>query len=564
MEVNKPEVSKVSGPSVVWIIPVITLLVGAWLIVKTLSEQGPQATLRFNTADSIEVGKTKVKYKNVDIGVVEQVRFSDDFSHVILHIQFDQGTGHFLKRKTRFWVVKPQLSMRGATGLGTLISGAYIEIEPGPGAKQTHFVGLERQPVVTADEQGKKIVLITQRLRSIDTGSPIYYKGLEAGEVLGHELANDRESIFVYAFIKAPFHQLIRGNTRFWNVSGVDVSVGANGVQVQTESIRSIIYGGIAFETAATLEQATTDINDLVFTLYDSYASISDTEYSKKIKFILFFNSSVRGLNRGAPVEFKGIKVGSVLDVRLEFDPEQTSFRIPVLIEIEPQRIISRDSEVETSYATLDKLVERGLRARLQTGSLITSQLFVELDMHPGTTIVKSQESLPYPELPTLDSTNFAAITQSAEALLGKLNAVDIASISAALLETIGSANSALVTTNQLISTPQMKLALEDMQGSLGSLKSILHKVDGSNIEQVLQTSQQVLEHLESTLEKTDQLLEPNSPMQYNLIKLTDELEEMARSVRSLLDTLERHPQALIFGKEPFGKEPSGKEENEE
>ncbi|MEQ8937310.1 MAG: MlaD family protein, partial [Gammaproteobacteria bacterium] len=340
MEAASPKVNKRAGPSVVWIIPLVTLLVGGWLIVKTLSEQGPQVTISFKTAEGIEAGKTRIKYKNVDIGVVEQIRFSDDFSEVILTAQFENGTEHFLKRNSRFWVVKPQLSLRGASGLGTLISGAYIEIEPGPGAKQRHFIGLEKQPVVTAEEQGKKIVLLTQRLRSIDTGSPVYYQGLEAGEVLGYELANDSSNIYIYAFIKAPFHELIRGNTRFWNASGVDVSFGAEGFQVQTESLRSIMYGGIAFETPATLEPASTDIDNLVFTLHENYASISEIEYSRKIKFMIFFNSSVRGLSKNAPVEFKGIKVGKVLDVHLEFDPDNTSFRIPVLIEIEPQRIV--------------------------------------------------------------------------------------------------------------------------------------------------------------------------------------------------------------------------------
>lgn len=557
MEVASPNVSKRSGPSVVWIIPVITLIVGVWLIAKTLSEQGPQATISFNTADGIEVGKTKVKYKNVDIGIVEDISFNADFSDVILNIQFDQGTSHFLKRNTRFWVVKPQLSMRGATGLGTLISGAYIEIEPGPGARQNHFVGLEKQPVITADEQGEKVTLITNRLRSIDTGSPIYYKGIEAGEVLGHVLANDRNSIYIYAFIKAPYHQLVRGNTRFWNVSGVDVSVGADGVQVQTESIRSILYGGIAFETPETLEPATTAIDDLVFTLYNSYAAISEIEYSKKIKFILFFNSSVRGLNRGAPVEFKGIKVGSVVDVRLEFDAQQTSFRIPVLIELEPQRIVSRGGEVETSYATLEKLVEKGLRARLQTGSLITSQLFVELDMHPDTAIVLSQEDTPYPELPTLYSTNFADITQSAEAFLAKLNGVEIDKLTAALLETINAANT-------LMAAPELEASIKEIPDSMQALKNILQKVDSADIGKVITTGQQALSQLESTLNKTEKLLEPNSPMQYNLIKLTDELEDMARSVRSLLDTLERQPQSLIFGKDPMGEQPFSQGEKQE
>jgi len=197
MEISSPQVSKRSGPSVVWIIPLVTLLVGGWLIVKTLSEQGPQVSISFKTAEGIEVGKTKVKYKNVDIGTVEQVKFSDDFSNVVLLAEFNKGSEKFLRRSTRFWVVKPQLGLQGASGLSTLISGAYIEIEPGPGAEQRHFVGLEKQPVVKADEQGLEVILVTQNLGSIDVGSPIYYQGLLAGEVLGYELGNDRKSVYV-------------------------------------------------------------------------------------------------------------------------------------------------------------------------------------------------------------------------------------------------------------------------------------------------------------------------------------------------------------------------------
>ncbi|MCG8378961.1 MAG: MlaD family protein, partial [Proteobacteria bacterium] len=196
MEISSPQVTKKAGPSIIWLIPLITVLVGGWLIFKTLSEQGPQVTISFKTAEGIEAGKTKVKYKNVDIGIVEHIKFSEDFSNVILTVEFSKGSEKFLKRNTRFWVVKPQVSLRGATGLSTLISGAYIEIEPGPGAPQFHFIGLEKQPVVTAEELGKKIILVTQNLGSIDTGSPVYYQGLLAGEVLGHELGNDRKSIY--------------------------------------------------------------------------------------------------------------------------------------------------------------------------------------------------------------------------------------------------------------------------------------------------------------------------------------------------------------------------------
>lgn len=266
---------------------------------------------------------------------------------------------------------------------------------------------------------------------------------------------------------------------------------------------------------------------------------------------MIFFNSSVRGLSKNAPVEFKGIKVGKVLDVHLEFDPDNTSFRIPVLIEIEPQRIVARGDEmIETTAETLDKLVEKGLRARLQTASLITQALYVELGMHPGTPVKLSGEDIPYPELPALESGGFEAITQSAESLLAKLNTIDVKSITDALLETIQSADNTLDNTNALITTPGLALAVEDMHSAMQSLKKILRSVEDSNVDQVVSSSQLVLDNLNTTLDNTAGLLEPNSPMQYNLIKMTGELEEMARSVRSLVETLERHPQALIFGKE--------------
>ena len=562
MEISSPKVNKRSGPSVVWIIPFITLLVGGWLIVKTLSEQGPQVTISFKTAEGIEVGKTKVKYKNVDIGVIEQIKFSDDFSNVILTAEFNKGSEKFLRRSTRFWVVKPQLGLRGATGLNTLISGDYIEIEPGPGAEQRHFIGLEKQPVVKADEQGLEIVLVTHNLGSIDVGSPIYYQGLLAGEVLGHELGNDRKSVYVHGFIKDPFDQLIRGNTNFWNVSGINVSMDADGFKVQTESVMSMLIGGIAFDTPETLEHVSTDIDNLVFTLHENFEAIQENAYTRKLKFIMFFDSSVRGLNIGAPVEFKGIKVGSVLDVRLEFDNEDTSFRIPVLIEIELQRIIERGSEQESStHQTLSKLVERGLRARLQTGSLLTSQLYVELDMHPGTPINISGEQNSFPELPTLATANFGAITASAEKLLAKLNAIDVNEVSAVLLETFDNANQTLVSAdetinnaNALITVPGIPQAIEDMQVSMSNFKNILQKIDASNLQEAINAGHLALENLTVTLGKTNNILEPNSPAQYNLNKLTGELEETARSIRSLVETLERNPQALIFGKEKRAK----------
>ncbi|MBW1796882.1 MAG: MCE family protein [Deltaproteobacteria bacterium] len=554
-----PMIKKKSGFSLVWLIPIITALIGGWLIFKTLSEKGPDITITFKTAEGIEAGKTKIKYKEIEIGVVDSVHFSKDFSHIIVKASMEKGSQSFLRRGTRFWVVNPRLSLRGASGLGTLFSGAFIEIEPGQGASQKRFVGLDVPPVIKADVTGIKIVLLAKKLGSIDSGSPVYYHGILAGETLGWELGNDQKSIFIHVFVKAPYDKLVQSNTRFWNVSGVDVSVGSEGISVRTESFHSLLYGGIAFETPDTLEQVNDNVEGLVFTLYDDHKSIQEQFYTKKITFILFFDGSVRGLNVDAPVEFKGIKVGSVKDIRLEFDSSDTTFRIPVLIEVEPERVIERGKDRASSpFQTLQTLVDRGLRARLQSGSLLTGKLFVELDMHPGTPIRLVNEGGPYPELPTIPA-SLAQMTASLKGILAKLEKVDMERIGVEFLETLKEANKFAKGASDFINKPELQDVVEDLSESLNALKDILRKLDqrvepiAENLEKAIGAGHQALEKARVTIGLVDDVLKPDSPLQYRFIELTEELAETARSIRALVDLLERNPNALIFGKDPSG-----------
>jgi paraquat-inducible protein B len=555
-----PRVRKKAGPSLVWLIPLVTVLVGGWLIFKTLSEKGPVITITFRTAEGIEAGKTKIKYKDIEIGVVESVHFGRDFSHVIINARMEKEAGTLLRRDTRFWVVKPRLGLRGATGLSTLLSGAYIEIEPGQGAPQRHFIGLDVPPVVRADVPGTKVVLQADKLGSIGNGSPIYYQGILAGEVLGWELGTDRKTILLYAFIEAPYDKLVRSNTRFWNVSGMDVTAGAEGFSVHMESIQSLIYGGIAFETPDTLEKVKENVEGLVFTLHDSYASIQEHVYIKKIIFILFFEGSVRGLQADAPVEFKGIKVGSVKDVRLEFNSRDTSFRIPVLIELEPQRIIETGGgEVTSPQETLQTLVDRGLRAQLQTGSLLTGQLFVDLDMHPDTPMRLVNAGGPYPELPTIPG-SLEQMTTSLRAILAKLENIDMERLSTELLETLHGTNLLAKGASELINRPELRTTVDDLQESLQVLKSVLRKVDqrveplAGNLENALAAGRQALDKVRVTLDLVNEVLKPDSPLQFRWVELTDELAETARSIRTLVDLLERNPNSIIFGKDASGE----------
>jgi paraquat-inducible protein B len=535
-------------PSFIWIIPMLVLLVGGWLIYKTFAEKGPGISLAFRTAEGIEAGKTKVRYKNIEIGVVENLRFSDDFSHVLLSAQMARDAETFLRRGSRFWVVRPRLSARGVSGLGTLVSGAYIEVEPGAGAPQRHFEGLESPPVVRADAAGRRVTLVSDRLGSLDSGSPVHYRGINAGEVLGHELGSDRKSVLIYAFLRSPFDQLIRSNTRFWNVSGVDVTLDSQGLNVRTESMQSVLFGGIGFETPEDAEPLKSDLDDVIFTLYKDRASIAEQSFTQRLRFVVFFSGSVRGLNIGAPVEFKGIKVGSVVDVRLEFDSRDTTFRIPVVIEIEPERVIARGSdEGEGPHQVLGLLVERGLRARLQTGSLLTGQLFVELDMHPDTEIELVNAGGPYPELPTIPA-SLEELTSSVKGVLENLANLDIKRINTEIVGTLAGAN-------KLVNAPEIKNSLAQLETTVVQFRAMVAKLDKrvdplvSNVDQTVTAGRTALKSLQGTLGLVNRVLKSNSPLQSGYINLADELTETARSIKGLVDMLERNPDAFIFGK---------------
>lgn len=548
-----PVVQTRGGPSLVWLIPILTALVGAWLIVHSITDRGPLVTITFRTADGIEVNKTRIKYKSLDIGLVESVRFSPDFSRVEVRARLSRQAAHFLRRDTRFWVVRPTLSLRGISGLGTLLSGAYIEIEPGQGAPQALFVGLESPPVVNADEAGKQITLITRKLGSLDRGSPIHYQGIVAGEVLGYEMANDYRSVLVHAFVKPPFDRLVRSNTRFWAASGLDVSAGPDGLRVKTESLQALLFGGIAFDTPDPQDAGVEDVSGLVFTLHDDLDAIREQSYARKIRYVLFFEDSVRGLTVGAPVEYKGIKVGSVVGMQLEYDQHTGTFRIPVLIELEPERIADRGGRMKTAPGqAFQALVKRGLRARLLTGNLLTGQLYVDLDMQPKSPLRLARTGRAEPELPTVQS-NLEQMTVSMRGVLDKLEQVDFVAIGAELQATLKG-------TSAIANAPDLEKSIADLSASLSSVRSILHKVDQrtepitANLEQALAAARDALAKSKSTMALVDGMLTPDSPLQGHAARLAQELSSTARSIRSLVEMLERNPQSLLFGNKPSGE----------
>lgn len=548
---TEPVVRPRGGISLVWLIPILTALLGGWLIVQTFIDQGPLVTITFRTADGIEVDKTRIKYKSLGIGVVEGVKLSADFSRVEVRARLNKDAAHFLKRDTRFWVVRPTLSARGISGLGTLLSGTYIEIEPGQGEAQTLFVGLETPPVVQADAAGKRVTLLTRSLGSLDRGSPIYYQGILAGEVLGYEMANDFRNVLIHAFVKAPFDSVLRSSSRFWSGSGIDLSVGPDGLRVKTESLQAVLFGGIAFDTPDVHDAGIEDVSGLVFTLYDDYKTIKDQSFTSKVRYVLFFEDSVRGLGVGAPVEFRGLRVGSVTDVRLEYDESASTFRIPVVVELEPERIAERgDAMKHSPRNAFQALVKKGLRARLQTGSLLTGQLYVDLVMQPSAPLRLANAGRGETELPTIRGGGIEQVVAQATGIVAKLDQVDFAAIGNEL-------HGALKGANAIANAPALQSSLTDLAASLASLRGILRALDNraepiaANLEQALGSARDALDKAKSTMVLVDGMIAPESPLHHHALRLTQELTVTLRSLRNLVDLLERNPQALIFGKEP-------------
>jgi len=501
--------------SIVWIIPIVAALVGAWLTYHTFSERGPAVTIRFDTAEGLEAGKTKVKYKDVEIGTVESIELSEDLSHVIVTARLVKSANAYLRENTRFWVVRARVSAGQVSGLSTLFSGAYIGIDPAfEGKKQKSFEGLNAPPVVTSDESGSLFTLRSPQLRSFEIGSPVYFHAIRVGEVASYELDESGEFVTVKIFISSPNDKRVQRNTKFWSVSGIDVSLSADGVEIDTVSLTSLLIGGIAFDTPSTLEPGGPVDEGEVFALYKNRRATLEPELGPGNRFLLEFGQSVAGLKPGAPVEFRGIKIGDVLDVKLIFDLETETPRIPVLVEIHPELIEFTGKQTDTPQERWKKMVARGLRAQLQTGNLITGQLLVSLDFYPNAPPAEIDLSGPIPRFPTIPSPIEelkAGLTQ----FVKRLSALPLEQIGANLNQT-----------------------LQKLSAATGTLN-----------EQMMPSLVATLEEAERALASADALIAPDADASIELKRLLVELTDAAKAIRLLAEQLDEHPESLLRGK---------------
>lgn len=512
-------------PSLVWLIPIIAAIIGIVLVAKILIDRGPIITITFRTGEGLEAGKTKVKYKEVDIGEVRTISLSKDRSQVLVKVQLSKNAESFTTMDTHYWVVRPHLGASGISGLGTLLSGAYIAADAGISDETTkEFTGLEVQPTVTRDASGKQFMLHADDLGSVDVGSPIFYRRIKVGQVSAYDLDSDGKGVSLRIFINTPYDKFVGVNTRFWHASGVDIQVNASGFKVNTQSFASVVLGGLAFQSADGNPGMLAKENTTFLLAQDQTEALKQPDGRSETA-ILRFNQSIRGLTPGATVDFRGVVLGEVKSVGIEYDSKRREFDMPVVIEIYPARLGSKYAKDQaqspyTQQQRIQFMVSRGLRAQLRTGNLLTGQLYVALDFFPKAPLVAISFSTPI-ELPTISNgldevqTQIATITGRLSKVPFDQIGIDLQKSLVTLNKTLNSAEKLTKTLNQDVA-PEVTAAMKDVR---------------------------------KTLDSAGRTLSEDAPLQQDLRQTLQELSRAAASLKVLTDYLEQHPESLIRGK---------------
>ncbi len=516
----------------IWIIPIVAALVGGWLLLQHMLDSGPLITIRFRSAEGLEANKTRIKYKDVDIGVVKAIELDDDKKGVVVVAQMTrQASSGLLVEDTRFWVVRPRISGGHVSGLGTLLAGSYIGVDPGKSqSERRRFVGLETPQIVTSDVPGRYFVLGSEELGSVDVSSPVYFRGVTAGQVVSTEVAKDGKQVLVTVFVDSPFDQFVTASSRFWNASGVDLSLDATGVRLNTQSIATVLVGGIAFDTPIAPDAAPQPraAASTYFVLWRDRAEALKPRETVIETYVMRFPQSVRGLNVGATVDFRGVTLGEVSSIELEYDPARVDFRTVVQINLFPERLQPRARKLERVSAELadpkvrmQKFVANGFRAQLRNGNLLTGQLYVALDFFPATPHAAIDFNRSPPEIPTVPG-SLAELQESLGRIVKKLEKVPF--------DAIGE---------------ELRKALASLDTTLKAVEKTAGRVDRDVIPELKAT----LENARKTFESAQRTLAQDSPVQNDLREALQEVSRASEALRALVDSIERQPESLLRGR---------------
>ena len=559
LEQEPLEQAKVQGrrlTSPIWLIPLVTVAVAGWLAWDTLSKRGPLITVTFESAEGLVAGQAQIKFKDVVMGQVQSIDLSADLTHVILTARMNHEAERLLTGRAQFWVVKPRLFAGNISGLETVLSGSYVALLPSAEAAPAarHFTGLENPPVLQSSTEGHTFLLKAALLGSLNLGSPVFYRGLTVGEVLGWDIGDMADSVTIHAFVRAPFDKYVHEESHFWNASGISVRLGGDGVQVQVESLRALVLGGIAFDTPPQAERTPVVLAEgATFPLYPDQQAAEAAGFKRRVQGVAYFTGAIDGLGRGSPVSMRGIRIGEVTDVRLQYDPATDQIRVPVRFEVQPERI--GDIGSVTHFGPLEnlrRLVARGMRAQLQSVNLLTGQkaiVFADVADAPPAEVTVENGIIVVPTAPD----QFAGIIGSVTTLLNKLNSMPFEQIGENLNETLAGVN-------KITNGPALRQSLASLQAALVSAKELLVNLNAGSapalkhLPDIAAGVQDAVTHANRILLTVDAGYGDNSKFYRNLDRLLVQLNETAQSFRVLADILARHPEALVRGRPDTGE----------
>lgn len=515
-----------TGTWVIWLVPILAAVVGISLVVSSWLQAGPEVTVSFESAQGLTAGKTAVKFKDVVIGKVDHIRLSGDRSHVLVKIALEKSAGGFATQGTRYWVVRPRIGLGGVSGVDTLFSGAYIGADTSTSETvESNFKGLENPPAVTHGEPGKSFVLHADDLGSLDIGSPVFFRRIQVGRVVSYKLDEDGKGVTFAVFIDAPNDRFVNAETRFWNASGVNVSLGANGLKLNTQSLATVLAGGIAFGDPGGPHDTTPAPDQSSYQLFGDETTAMEPPSGEPHYIRMRFEQSLRGLAVGAPVEFLGMNFGKVVSIRMDYDPKTRKFPVIVGAVVYPQRLGQAHAKLVAQAKAhgdndnlshmIGQLVTHGLRAQARTGNLLTGQLYIALDFLPHANKVSFDPSRQPVEIPTAPG-SFDKLQQQMADIVDRLDKVPFDQIGQHLDQTLVGLNTTLGQVNDK-TLPGIDATLRDTRKTLGT---------------------------------ADATLSGDSPLQQNLGQTLGELQRTMRSLRVLTDYLGVHPESLLRGRQ--------------
>jgi paraquat-inducible protein B len=550
------------GPSAIWIVPIIAALVGAWLWVEEVANKGPTIQVTFANAEGLEAGKTAVKFKDLKIGQVDSIVLNEDGTAVIVTATLVKPMAPHLGPESLFWVVRPRVDADGISGLTTLLSGAFIAIEPidpkdGAAplgfAPTLQFAGEDIPPADSSDLPGLNLLLHSDELSSISEGAPLFYRGLEAGLVTGIALSADGQSVEIGVWIKQPFVAYTYSNTRFWLKPLIDFSATAGGVDFSLGSLRTLITGGIAFGLGPENDPGAAVVVGENFLLYKSEKA-SVHELTNTTSYVMYFDESVHSLGVGAPVEFNGIAIGRVTSIHLDYDGQQDEFFVPVVVEIESRRIEregSASSPGTGGMGGMAGLLAKGLHARMETGSLLTGAKYIDLVLLPESPAVFKGYQEEITELPTV-TTLFGSMLDNVNQVLADFDITDIKQEARDVMKSIQLTSDSL---RQQVDSAQIGEIKDGLVSLVENLTALSEKVDNAidpafaRVDDLAERGEDVLSAVDTLIAEVSLLTADDSRLVWLVGETLQELSASARSLRVLTDYLERHPEALLQGK---------------